>query len=117
MGLFISRSICRLSPYTNEDSDGNVMLKAHAYKAMSPGSVVGYIFSQHGYQAYVGLTDNPAGVGDLLQRGFGGIEGTYKSFSFEVAKNEFFEITTAATQQPFIWWKSKGTLVKPIDFN
>lgn len=104
-----------LSAYTNEDSDGIVMYKAHAYLAATDGVVVGYIFSQLGFEAYVGLTDNPAGEGYLLQRQYGGVSGQYKSFSFEVAKNEFFEITTAAAGQPVIYWKSRGTLSKPVD--
>ena len=104
-----------MSAYTNKDSENNAMLKSHAYKAATAGFVVGYIFSQFGFQAYIGTTDNPAGAGFLVQRSFGGVEGQYKPFSFPVAEGEYFELTTAYTGAITIRWKSSGALSKPID--
>jgi len=107
-----------LSAYTDQDSEAVTLLKSHAYKAVTDGMVEAYAnLLVSGYlKGYVGLTSNPAGAGDLVQStGFsaGGAAG-YTSISFLVAKDEYFEVTTSAAGAT-IYWKSFGTLSRPID--
>jgi len=116
-GLFAER--VALSAYTNEDSENNAMLRAHAYKAQTDGfvSVTCVNDSNETLSGYVGLTNDPAGAGDLIQRFFGFDPNAVTSLAFLVAKDEYFEVTYTGTQEPVIWWKSFGALQKPIDFN
>jgi len=109
-----------LSAYTNEDSEANAMLKAHAYKVATAGQVTAYVQANtinQNLAGYVGLTNDPAGAGDLIQK-----VSSVSSFgvplfaiSFLVAKDEYFEITTSSTNAATIRWKSIGTLSKPVD--
>lgn len=109
-----------LSAYTNQDSESNAMLKAHAYKAATDGQVTAYVQAtaiNQNLAGYVGLTNNPVGAGDLIQKvssvsSFG--VGLF-AISFLVAKDEYFEITTASSNAVTIRWKSSGTLSKPVD--
>lgn len=119
MGLKVEPPPFRLSEYTNEDSDGNAMLKAHAYFAQSAGFVSAYVqlnLAGDFLRGYIGLTDNPAGAGNKIQeQEMGGAVYT-NSICFVVAKGEYFEIT-ATGDEPTIWWKSYGALRKPVDHN
>ena len=106
-----------LSAYTNQDSESNVMLKAHAYQAQSAGWVSAYdldIEATTDLKIYVGLDDNPAGTGDLIQvignKGVGGIPASVSAF---VAEGEYFEVTIDGPA--VIRWKSMGTLSRPVD--
>lgn len=105
------------SAYTDEDSETNAMLKAHAYKAATTGFVTAFVSSSavgQGMNAYVGLTDNPEGARDLVQSQSNTAEGYFQA-SFPVAKDEYFELTTTSANAITIRWKSVGTLSKPVD--
>ena len=111
-----------LSAYTNQDSDGNAMLKTHAYKATTDGQVSAYSEVPWGpgreIKGFVGITNDPAGAGTLIQREENNEINfnNQKSISFLVAKDEYFEITVYSGI-PTILWKSFGTLSKPVDHN
>jgi hypothetical protein len=111
-----------LSAYTNLDSDDNAMLPSHAYKAATDGMVIALANVDPGsardLRLYIGITNDPAGAGDLIDRNEndGSAQANYRSVSFLVAKGEYFEITTYAAT-PTIRWRSFGTLSKPIDQN
>lgn len=106
------------SAITDEDSEANAMLKAHAYLAATDGFVYATVTAtaQGNYlRGYVGDTDDPAGAGILLQD-----ENVYAStwemsISFSVATGEYFEVTTNSTNAVSIYWRSIGTLSKPVD--
>ncbi len=111
-----------LSAYTNQDTDGNAMLKTHAYKA----STDGYVSAVHdvaygagrGMKLYVGGTNDPFGAGDLVQRmeNDGSTYNNYYSVTYSIAKDEYFEIRVYSGT-PVIRWRSKGTLIEPVDHN
>lgn len=113
----LKSSIFGLSAYTNLDSDGNAMLKAHAYKAATDGWISARITNQNNkyLRGYVGSTDDPAGAGNLIQEEASAEGSLRKSLSLLVAKDEYFEITYTGSNTPTIWWKSFGSLSKPID--
>lgn len=118
--LRVNKAPFRLSAYTNLDSDGNPMLKDHAYKAQGPGFVCATCQSEGPgtyVKGFVGLTSNPAAEGDML--GYNAFAGTTlgESICIPVAKDEYFECYTDSANPILIWWKSVGTLKKPIDFN
>lgn len=120
MGLRVGKPRFRLSAYTNEDSDGNAMLKSHAYKAVTEGFVSVKITSTEtagSYTVYVGITDDPVGAGEIVQILEPWIPSGGHNYSmfFAVAKDEYFEVIGRDTVE--ILWKSVGTLSKPIDFN
>lgn len=106
-----------LSAYTDLDSEGNAMLKAQAYLAVTDGYVTAFVGSSaaaQGMNAYIGLTNNPAGAGIQVQAQSTTVEG-YFSASFPVAKDEYFELTTTSGNAITIRWKSIGTLSNPVD--
>lgn len=106
----------RLSAYTNQDSDANVILKDHTYLAGNDGFVTAYANITTGtyIRGYVGVTDDPVGAGDLiLETSVSGNDRA--SISFPVAAGEYFEITTNAAIAINIRWKSNGRLSKPVD--
>lgn len=107
-----------LSAYENLDSEGNAMVKDHAYLAQSDGFVCATVPERVPLyiRGYVGLTNDPVGAGDRV--GYNGYSGTgYGSgVNFLVAKNEYFEITSNEAVVT-IFWKSWGPLKKPIDNN
>jgi hypothetical protein len=105
-----------LSAYTDEDSNTDVMLKDHAYKAATDGLVYVYILTGAAgtsLKGYVGLTNDPAGAGTLIQPINIPVLNYDVPINFAVAKDEYFEVTTSST--PVILWKSIGTLLKPVD--
>jgi len=105
-----------LSAYTDEDSDGNAMLKSHAYLAAIDGKVYAYseCDANQNIRVYVGTTNDPAGAGDIIEYSESSAVDIWCSVSAEVAKGEYFEIISAGTIGA-IRWKSRGTLSKPID--
>jgi len=110
-------SIFGFSGYTNEDSDGNAMIVAHAYKAATDGFVVvniGGIGAGKNLYGYVGGTDDPAGAGILVRR-MACVDNDTGGFIFPVAKDAYFEITTNSASTPTIYWVSIGTLGNPVD--
>lgn len=111
----------KLSKYTNQDSDGNVMLEEHAYFAVTDGMVFGFCPAGTGTDVHISVyldeTDNPAGAGDRVQADVLMTEGLFGNYSVLVAKGEYFEVTTDSTVAPTIYWRSFGVLNKPIDFN
>ena len=121
MGLKVNPPPFKMSVYTTEDSDGNDMLSAHAYRAVNAGVVEVYgdlRALNANLRGYVGSTDDPVGAGLLIHyrshsQAF--TNDLYVGFSLHLAKNEYFEITCTIT--PVIHWKSFGPLQKPIDFN
>lgn len=108
-----------LSAYCTDDSESNAMLKAHAYKAVTPGVASVFCYMTAGLawiKGYVGATSDPVGAGTLIHRRSQDTEGQgyYVGFDLHVAKDEYFEITTSA-DTPTIRWISLGTLSKPVD--
>ncbi len=104
-----------LSVYTNEDSNTDAMLDSHAYKAVTDGFVLAFstlTSSTHSIQGWVGSTNDPFGAGDRIAKQAGTANTQY--ISFPVGKDEYFEVR-AGSGTPEIWWKSFGTLSKPID--
>jgi hypothetical protein len=109
-------SVFGFSAYTNLDSDGNAMLKSHAYKAATDGFVKATMTTNainQSINGYVGATDDPEGAGDRVQTNFEALSAKGISIGFEVAKDEYFEITSSTTAT--IFWKSIGTLSAPVD--
>lgn len=119
MGARAKRPPLKLSEYTTEDSDGNAMLKSHAYFAVSPGGVSAFstlTTAGHSVQGFIGNTDDPVTDGNrVAKQSLGNVAAT-KYISFLVAAGEYFEVT-AESGVPEIWWKSFGALRKPIDHN
>ena len=122
MGLRVSQPMVKLSEYTIDDSDGNPMLKSHAYQAVNDGVVyanVILITGNDNLDIFVGLTTDPPTDGRLIQR-----HSIYTASSncdvcvtAQVAKGEYFEVRST-TGTVSILWKSQGlALKKPIDFN
>ena len=105
----------RFSAYTTEDSDGQTMLKDHAYKAVTDGFVAAHVAINTAEKilGWVGLTDDPK-AGDEIASQEADADDSHKYVSFDVAKDEYFEIV-ATSGAPFIRWKSVGNLAKPID--
>ena len=105
------------SAYTNEDSEGNAMLRTQAYKAATDGYVAAkttITVAGNMLYGYVGLTNDPYTDGDLVGCQEADANGSTKSIFFAVAKDEYFEIRTVSST-PTILWKSKGVLSKPVD--
>jgi len=118
--MFIGSPPLKLSADTDQDSDGNAMLKAHAYKAQSAGEVGAYVTASGGNQSisgYIGNTSDPAGAGNKVRADGMDPSGAYGGVSFTVAKGEYFEITTTSANAAIIRWRSFGPLKKPIDYN
>jgi len=121
MVLHVEKPMTKLSiGYVTGDSDANPMLKSHAYLAVNDGFVAAYVTfttSNHAIRGYVGLTDDPAGAGNLIQTNSPGDTGNAPAgIFFAVAKGEYFEITVTTTVTPTIRWKSLGlTLQRPVD--
>ena len=111
-------SVFGLSAATNEDSNGDTMLKAHAYKAATDGVVMVVVTigtAGRACRGYVGNTNDPAGAGTQYGVAVGnGTSGDEFSFIMEVPKNRYFEITLA-TDTPTIYWRSRRALSKPVD--
>ena len=120
--LKVNRAPLKLSAYTNQDSEGNAILKAHAYLAKSAGFISAQCDLAEGKDlwGFVGLTNDPAGAGIMVGRAEAGPSSgaaVWKNITFLVAKGEYFEITTDDADDPIIYWKSFGVLKKPVDFN
>jgi len=110
-------SYVTLSAPTNEDSEGNALLKSHAYLAATDGEVSAFVqmtIASHALRGYVGNTNDPAGAGTKMQEQDMGNTVYHNSIFLTVAKGEYFEIT-ASSGTPTILWRSRGTLSKPID--
>jgi hypothetical protein len=106
-----------LSAYTDEDSDSQTLIFGHAYKAATAGWVSAYntdLDAGTFLRVYVGLTNDPAGAGDLIQEMEPDGTDRTKSVCALVAKDEYFEVTCSRANT-VIRWKSFGTLSKPID--
>lgn len=108
------------SALTDEDDDSNAMLAAHAYLANQSGEVIVRFTATDPFDVigYVDTDSNPASGGTVAGR----IkvqtwleEDDIHSFSFAVAKNEYFEITASGTSSLSILWRGTGTLSKPTD--
>ena len=109
----------KLSEYTRQDSDGNNIVKDHAYFAQSAGFVTAFCTMTSGADAlygHVGLTSDPVTEGNRIAKQCIGDTSYTVYISFMVSKGEYFEITSDSGT-PEIWWKSVGTLKKPIDFD
>jgi len=105
-----------LSAYTDEDSDSNTLVKAHAYLAATGGEVyVRCALATNGnnVKGYIGATTDPAGAGTLIQTQEAAKNSDTKSFCMSVGESQYFEITTP--DSPIILWRSRGTLSKPVD--
>ena len=104
-----------LSAYSAYDSDNNALLKSHSYLAQTDGFVLVHVHLGSGrdLKGYVGLTSNPVGAGTLVQSVTTREDNNVASISFPVASGEYFEIVSDGT--PSIYWKSIGTLTKPVD--
>lgn len=110
----------KLSVVTTQDSEGNAMLKAHAYLAQSDGEVSAYVRSTGGSQflnGYIGSTSDPAGAGDLIHPDSIDPTDMQGGVSFLVDQGKYFELTTDSANAVTIRWRSFGPLKKPVDFN
>lgn len=117
--FLIGKPPFKLSEYNREDSEGNFIVKNHAYFAQSAGYVTANVSlstAAHYIRGYVGMTSNPAGEGDNIRYMQIGGAVYDVSISFLVPKGAYFEITSDSGT-PVIWWLSFGALRKPIDFN
>jgi len=105
-----------LSAYSTVDSDENAFERNHAYLATSDGYVSAHVLSLDAEEfltLYVGLTDDPAGAGDIIQQAEG-VNNTNCAVGGLVAAGEYFEITSAKVNNN-IRWKSFGPLSAPVD--
>lgn len=110
-----------LSAYTNEDSNGDAMLRSHAYKAQTDGQVTAYNVSgtAQSIKGFVNTTGNPADDSEDASLITGNTAGTatgsgVNGITFLVSKDEYFEIVSAHATHT-IRWKSFGALSKPVD--
>jgi len=111
-----------LSAYTDEDSNSDAILKSHAYLAATDGKVYATSECDNGQNVIVyvetatqyGIDSDPTAGGDIIEYSESSATDIWCSVSAEVAKGEYFEITSAGTI-PAIHWKSFGTLSKPVD--
>lgn len=104
--------------YDPNDSDGNAMLKAHAYQAQTDGFVSVYLDSIGAgkyLRSYVDDTDDPAGSGTKIQEIVAPAAAIGCSLFFAVPNNTYFEITTDDSEDPTILWMSIGTYSAPVD--
>jgi len=98
------------------------MLKSHAYQARSDGevSVVHDVDfgSGRGLELFVGNTADPPTDGVMAQvsENDGNSYNNFRSVSFQIAKDEYFEVRVFSGT-PTIRWRSTGRLLEPIDFN
>lgn len=100
------------------DSEGNEMLKAHAYLAATDGfvSVQAVLGAAQLLSGFVDDTSNPAGAGIKVQESESDAAGQSRSIFLVVAAGEHFEITSGANDASInIYWKSIGTESKPED--
>jgi len=103
---------------SNLDSEGNVMLKSHAYLAVVDGyvSAIAETMDDDEYlKGYIHSTNNPAGAGTMLQEVESSDVVTAKSIYFAVPAGWYFEVTCDDTV--VIYWQSYGTDSKPVDNN
>ena len=120
MGLRVNKAPFKLSAYTTEDSDGNAMLKSHAYLAQSAGSINAFVSvtaAAPNISGYVGFTNDPVTDGVKVDSHSDDTQTMIIHVSFLVAKGEYFEIRADSTSAVNINWKSVGALIKPVDFN
>jgi len=116
----VSETPFKLSELTNEDSDGNAMLKDHAYFAQSAGSVNAFVTvtaAAPGINGYIGFTPDPFGAGVKVDDHSDDTAGIENNLFFLVAKGEYFEVRSEPTGAVTIRWRSFGNLLKPVDFN
>lgn len=104
-----------LSAHTNKDSEDNILVKNHAYKAATNGVV--QIRAEGATAAtlngYVGGTSDPAGAGTQYVHGVIQSANDALNGTMVVAKDQYFEVTGTCTM--YIYWRSFGTLSKPVD--
>ena len=121
MGATYKKPAITFSTRTTLDSEGNAMLKAHAYLAQTDGFVsvlMSIATAGNQLQGYIGDTNDPAGAGDLMQRNLTSDDGEAVCQTLHVARGEYFEIVdTEGTNDPTIWWRSRGPLRAPVDHN
>jgi len=112
-----------LSAYTNEDSDGNAILKAHAYQAATDGFVFVYSQCDSGENVIIyvettaqyAIDSDPTAGGVIVAYSEGAGLADARCFgNAAVAKGEYFEIVSTGAVGA-IRWKSFGALSKPID--
>lgn len=116
--LNASGVVSMLSAYTDEDSNTDTMLVAHAYKAATDGFVTVYATTNgegRVVKSYVGLDNDPEGTGDIVQYSQTYGNGAEISQNFPVAKDEYFEVVSVNATATVIRWKSMGVLSKPVD--
>lgn len=122
MGAIFFKSKVRLGNVTNQDSDNNAMLVAHAYECLQDGMVEVLIEEVNvsvSVIAYDDTDSNPAVGGTIRQRFTTTVYGAvnqWKSFNFTMQKGHYFEIT-ASNANVTIRWCPFGILKKCIDHN
>ena len=112
--------VSALTAYTNLDSDSNVLLIDHAYKAAVAGRIdfsVNNPASGQNMSVYVGATNDPVGAGQLVSTVDNVTDAADdESISGIVAKDEYFECTrSAGAGGEVILFKGFDTLGFPID--
>ncbi len=100
------------------DSEGNAMLKAHAYRTQSAGFVTAFALGTgNAIRGFVGITNNPAGVGQEIVRNQVSLDDPCISFfvGFESGTGIFFEITITAATPTITWTPLIAGGAAPID--
>jgi hypothetical protein len=91
----------------SKDSENNTFLKAHAYLAAQNGMVHAHADLDNGETliGYTGATNDPAGAGVIMgyQERVTSGSPEYRSVSFAVRKDKYWEITCSGT--PVIYWQ------------
>lgn len=104
--------------YTANDSNGDAMLKSHAYKAQTLGFVSVYATLNASGDRIIGFvwnTSDPAGSGTQIQSSEASSSNDDVSIYFIVPDGKYFEITVGGANVPTILWIGLGSTDRPVD--
>lgn len=102
---------------TANDSEGNAMLKAHAYLTQTSGFVTAYdvALNDTTLYGYVGITTDPESDGTVVQRDKTEANYSGRNIFFFVPNGKYFEITEAAGTPTIEWTPLSESGAAPID--
>lgn len=106
------------SGYTANDSEGNAMLKSHAYLAPLSGYVSAFDTLDASGDRIIGFlhnTNDPAGAGQIIQPTEASSSADDCSVFFFVPAGKFFEITAGGSNVPTILWCPLRGDSRPVD--
>lgn len=110
--------IAAFSARTANDYTSVTMVKSNVYSAMTDGFVHASYNSASSGDQIIGYVDDvvtdPEGSGEIMDASVANQGSRYIGVSFEVKSGEYFEIT--ATGTPNIYWRSRGALVAPYNW-